>query len=105
MATNDIRIDRLENGVRLLDNGQKKILDRIDELSARLDAMSDRQDEMSARLDAMSARQDEMSARLDKQTTALAQLTDLTNRVLGELEVIKERLGPPPSKPMGFIKD
>lgn len=91
MAANDIRIDRLENGVRLLDNGQKKILDRIDELSARLDAMS--------------ARQDEMSARLDKQTTALAQLTDLTHRVLGELEVIKERLGPPPSKPMGFIKD
>ena len=105
MATNDIRIDRLENGVRLLDNGQKKILDRIDELSDRLDAMSARQDEMSDRLDELSARQDAMSDKLDKQAINLAQLAELTHKVLGELEVIKERLAPPPSKPMGFIKD
>lgn len=91
MVTNDIRIDRLENGVRLLDEGQRKILDRIDELSVRLDKIS--------------ARQDEMSARLDKQGAALSRLTDLVVKVLNELEDFRAELRSPKSGGMGFIKD
>ena len=72
--------------------------DKLDELSARQDVMSDKLDELSAR-------QDVMSDKLDKQAINLAQLAELTHKVLGELEVIKERLAPPPSRPMGFVKD
>lgn len=59
MATSDIRIERLENEVRLLDAGQKRILDKIDELFAR-------QDELSAKLDKLLAKQDALSPKNER---------------------------------------
>lgn len=63
MATSDIRIDirieRLENEVRLLDVGQKRILDKIDELFARQDELSAKLDKLLAKQDALFPKQDE----------------------------------------------
>ncbi len=93
MATNDIRIDRLEHGVRLLDSGQKKILVKIDEMSAR-------QDEFADRLDKVAANQVKLAK-------SVSQLTELTFTVLNELKEVKADIADlkPGSRPTGFIKD
>lgn len=59
MATGDIRIERLENELRLLDAGQRKILDKIDELFAR-------QDKLSAKLDKLLAKQEPLSPKSER---------------------------------------
>ena len=128
MATNDIRIDRLEHGVRLLDSGQKKILDRIDDLSAkhdglsaRVDNLSDKHNELSARVDNLSDKVDNLSDKVDnlsdkvdeladnqvKLAKSVSQLTELTFTVLNELKEVKADIADlkPGSRPTGFIKD
>lgn len=59
MATGDIRIGRVENGVHLLEAGQRKILDKIDELFAR-------QDKLSAKLDKLLAKQEALSPKSER---------------------------------------
>ena len=84
MATSDIRIERLENEVRLLDVGQKKILDKIDELFAR-------HDELSAKLDKLLAKQDVLSPKQDERNVLEDIREELMSLKSGELT--------------GFVKD
>lgn len=79
------RIDRLENAVLLLEEGQKKILDRLDPLLDKYDAMLDKYDAVLTKVETILTKQDE-------QMEIYTRLIDLTYKALEEVDALKTQI-------------